>query len=69
MSDFFVRLVFKPSHLQKQTPDFIDLASLELEHPEPNTDFIDGHYLGKFRFLLESILKLHLQQNRFLMHS
>jgi len=32
MSDFFVILVLKISHLQQQTPDFQNFESLELEH-------------------------------------
>ena len=50
MSNFFVTLVFKPSHLQKLNPDFTDFASLEIEHSEPITDFVDGYYVKKIYF-------------------
>jgi|AntAceMinimDraft_17_1070374.scaffolds.fasta_scaffold00962_8 hypothetical protein len=43
MSNFFVMLVFQISHLQKQTSDFQDWASLKLEHSELNTYFMDRH--------------------------
>ena len=46
MSDFFVMLVFKTVIYKSKLLDFKDFASLELEHSESNTDFVDGHYLG-----------------------
>ena len=43
MSDFFVILVFKTVIYESKLFDFKDFASLELEHPEPNTNFVVGH--------------------------
>ena len=56
MSDFFISassiqaviLVFKTVIYKSKLLDFIPTnrdASLELEHSESNTDFVDGHYL------------------------
>ena len=45
MSDFFVRLVFKISHPYGLLI-LNDFASLELEHSELNTDFMDKHLRG-----------------------
>jgi len=43
MSDFCVMLVFKTVIYKSKLLDFKDFTSLELEHSELNTDFMDGH--------------------------
>ena len=45
MSDFCVILVFKTVIYKSKLLGFKAFTSLELEHSELNTDFIDGHYL------------------------
>ena len=43
MSDFFVMLVLKTVIYKSKLLDFQNYASLELEHSEPDTDYIDKH--------------------------
>jgi len=58
MSDFFVTLVFKISHPYGLLI-LNDFASLELEHSELNTDFMDGHYIAKGRItIIVKVMKL-----------
>jgi len=45
MPYFFVMLVLKTVIYYSKLLDFQNYASLELEHSEPDTDFIDKHYL------------------------
>ncbi len=42
MSDFFVILVLKTVIYHSKLLDFQNCESLELEHSESNTDFMDG---------------------------
>ena len=47
MSDFFVMLVLKTVIYKSKLLDFQNYASLELEHSEPDTDFMDKPYIVK----------------------
>ena len=67
MSDFFisassiqaVMLVFKTVIYKSKLLDFKDIASLNLEHSESNTDFMDRLYLKANLIVLESREILH----------
>lgn len=43
MSDFFVTLALKTVVYYSKLLGFQDCESLELDHYEPNTDFMDRH--------------------------
>ena len=45
MSDLFVILVLKTVIYNSNLLGFQDCECLDLEHYDPDTDFIDGHYI------------------------
>jgi len=56
MSVIFVTLVFKTVIYKSKLLGFKDFASLDIEHTELNTDFMDGHSLLSIFVILLLIL-------------
>ena len=56
MSDLFVILGLRISHVHQYTPDFQSCECLNLGHYDPDTEFMDGHYLGLNTCNLQSFL-------------